>query len=124
LVTVERQSTICQAGGIKLRLVEVLVAMQARFEDYRRLLRQQLPLLQEHYHVDTLELFGSHVRGDARADSDLDVLVSFGQPPSLFRLVEMEQHLSDVLGVKVDLVLRDSLKPAVGRRILAEAAPL
>jgi predicted nucleotidyltransferase len=98
--------------------------MNASLEDFRRLLREQLPLLKERYHVAAMALFGSRLRGDARPDSDLDVLVTFARPPSLLRLVDMEQRLSDALGVKVDLVLRDSLKPAIGRRILAEAAPL
>jgi predicted nucleotidyltransferase len=98
--------------------------MNANLEDYRRLLREQLPHLRKRYHVAELELFGSRLRGDARPESDLDLLVTFHQVPTLFQLIEMEQQLSDLLDVKVDLVLRDSLKPAIGRRILAEAAPL
>jgi predicted nucleotidyltransferase len=83
-----------------------------------------MPLLKERYHVAAFELFGSRLRGDSRPDSDLDVLVTFDRPPTLLQLIDMEQQLSDSLGVKVDLVLRDSLKPAIGRRILAEATPL
>ncbi len=98
--------------------------MSARLETFRRLLHEQLPYLAEQYQVASLELFGSHVRGDARQDSDLDVLVTFHRPPSLLRLIELEQRLSDMLAVKVDLVLRNSLKPRIGARILAEATPV
>lgn len=98
--------------------------MNALLDHYRRRLREQLPLLKERYEVASLELFGSHLRGDARLDSDLDVLVSFHRAPSLFRLLDLEQYLSDQLAVKVDLVLRDSLKPRIGRHILAEAEPV
>jgi uncharacterized protein len=90
----------------------------------RRLLSDQLPLLRERWNVASLGLFGSRLRNDARPDSDLDVLVSFQRPTRLLRLVELEQYLTDVLGLKVDLVLRDALKPRIGRRILAEAVPV
>jgi uncharacterized protein len=98
--------------------------MPTSVDHYRRLLSEQLPLLRQQYHVASLQLFGSYVRGDALPDSDLDVLVTFDRPPSLLRLIELEQSLSDSLAIKVDLVLRDSLKPAIGRRILAEAKPV
>lgn len=87
-------------------------------------LRKRLPELRERYAVRSLALFGSYVRGEARKGSDLDLLVEFERAPSLFRFVEMELYLSDLLGVKVDLVMKDALKPAIGRRILSEALPL
>jgi predicted nucleotidyltransferase len=87
-------------------------------------LRQNLPLLRERYGVTSLSLFGSYIRQEERGDSDLDVLVTFQQAPSLFRYVELENYLSDLLNIKVDLVMRDSLKPAIGRRILDEAVPV
>ena len=93
-------------------------------EQFRRLLSEQLPQLAEEYHVSSLALFGSYVRGEATPASDLDVLVTFRRPPSLLRLIKLEQFLSDELAVKVDLVVRDSLKPYIGRRILAEATPV
>jgi len=98
--------------------------MNATADHFRRLLRDQLPLLKERWNVDSVELFGSRLREDARPDSDLDVLISFSRPTSLLRLAALEQYLSDYLRVKVDLVLRDALKPRIGRRILAEAVPV
>jgi len=96
--------------------------MTAEAERYRDQLRAMLPELAEKYGVAELGLFGSRVRGDHRTDSDLDVLVTFlpEARPSLFTLVELELLLGDNLGVKVDLALKDSLKPFIGRRILAE----
>jgi predicted nucleotidyltransferase len=88
---------------------------------FREVLRGELPLLKERWGVQSLELFGSRVRGDARPDSDLDVLASFWRPPSLLQLVELEQYLGNLMSVKVDVVLRNSLKPRIGKRILAEA---
>jgi len=83
--------------------------------------RVLLPTLREQYHVHTLEVFGSFVRGEERGDSDLDLLVTFDEIPTLFRFVALENQLSDVLGVKVDLVMKDSLKPFIGKYILDEA---
>lgn len=91
---------------------------------YRRCLRDQLPALAARYRVESLGLFGSRLYGTERPDSDLDVLVTFSEPPSLFRLVELEDHLSDLLGVRVDLVLRDALKPYIGERVLREVVPV
>lgn len=87
-------------------------------------LREQLPLLTEQYNVATLEIFGSYVRHEQRKNSDLDILVTFKKAPSLLKFVHLENHLSDILGVKVDLVMKDSLKPAIGKNILREAVPV
>lgn len=87
-------------------------------------LRELLPVLRERYGVRTLEVFGSFVRGEEDPSSDLDLLVTFDQPPTLFRYVALENELSDALGVKVDLVMKDSLKPTIAKRILEEARPI
>ena len=84
-------------------------------------IRQMLPHLRAQYHVRSLEVFGSFVRGDEKEDSDLDLLVTFDEVPTLFKFVALENTLSDGLGVKVDLVMKDSLKPAIGEQILREA---
>ena len=88
--------------------------------ELRRILRQHLPLLRERYGVASLGLFGSYVRHEAGPESDLDILVRFRLTPGLIRFVELENYLADLLGVRVDLVMADALKPTVGRRVLAE----
>ncbi len=87
-------------------------------------LRHFLPELKEKYHVETLEVFGSYVRSEQRKTSDLDLLVTFSQLPGLLTFIELEKYLSDHLGIKVDLVMKDSLKPAIGERIVREAVPV
>ena len=89
-----------------------------------KLLRQQIPTLTERYSIETLEVFGSYVRSEQQKDSDLDVLVTFKKVPSLLTFLAIENYLSDLLGVKVDLVMKDSLKPAIGKNILREAIPV
>jgi len=87
-------------------------------------LREQFPSLASRYGISTLSLFGSRVRGDSRADSDLDVLVRFDNAPSLFTFIELENELSDLLGLQVDLVMADALRPDVATEVLTTAVPV
>lgn len=93
----------------------------APVDRYLRTLRQHLPELAEKYHVRSLEVFGSYVRNEQTPESDLDVLVTFERAPGLFEFIELRDRLSDVLGVKVDLVMKKALKPRLEKRILHEA---
>jgi predicted nucleotidyltransferase len=88
------------------------------------ILRQHLPELSRKYGVETLGIFGSRVRTDQSPESDLDLLVTFSTPPGLLAFIELEQYLSDLLGVEVDLVMKSALKPTIGKRILSEVIPL
>jgi predicted nucleotidyltransferase len=90
---------------------EVLGKLQAERENLR-----------ERFGVTSLALFGSVARGDARPTSDVDVLVEFGPPITLFDLVAVQQYLESSLGVRhVDLVPRDSVYPAFRDAIIEEA---
>ena len=53
----------------------------------------------------------------------MDLLVTLEEMPSLLTLIEMENYLSDLLGVPVDLVTKRGLKPRIGERVLREAVP-
>lgn len=96
----------------------------SRLQKFMNILREQRPLLSEEFNVVTLEVFGSYVRQEQRKDSDLDILVTFNKTPSLLKFVRLENYLSDTLGIKVDLVMKDSLKPAIGKNILSEVVPV
>lgn len=72
----------------------------------------------------SLEVFGSYVRDEQTPESDLDVLVTFDETPGLLEYISLENHLSDLLGVKVDLVMKSALKPRIGQNILREAVPV
>lgn len=87
-------------------------------------LHRQLPVLAERYQVTSLRVFGSYVRHEQRPDSDLDLLVTFREPPGLLKFIELENYISDLLGIKVDLVMEDALRPGIAERILTEAVAL
>lgn len=84
------------------------------------LLRSQRPALAARYHIASQGVFGSYIRNDQHSGSDLDILVDFLETPSLFTLIALQDELSALLGVPVDLVMRTSLKPRIGQRILGE----
>ena len=84
------------------------------------LLQHHKRSLAERHKVKSLGIFGSFVRSDQQEGSDLDVLVEFAEVPSLFQFLKLENDLSDLLAIKVDLVMKDALKPSIGQHILAE----
>jgi predicted nucleotidyltransferase len=94
--------------------------------EIRQILQGQKSYLAEQYGVAEIGIFGSYVRGEQRADSDLDILIELERPAriSLIDLVELELYLSDLLGIKVDLAVKKNLKPRIGERILQEAIAL
>lgn len=91
------------------------------FQYFKNKLELLKPDLKERFKVKTIGLFGSYVKGEQKDTSDLDVLVDFYEPISLFRFIELEDFLTQQLGVKVDLVMRDALKPRIKDNILSEA---
>lgn len=95
--------------------------MDTQLNQFRNRLRKELPRLKAEYGVETLKIFGSFIRGEETPESDLDILVTFQVTPGLIRFISLENDLSDLLGIKIDLVMQSSLKPHIGPRILAEA---
>ena len=67
--------------------------------------------------VAKLELFGSSARGEAREDSDIDLLVEFPKRKSLLALVSLERKMSAVLGRKVDLLTEAAISPYLRQKI-------
>lgn len=65
------------------------------------------------YKPKKISVFGSYARGENREGSDLDLLVEFPNTINLLDLVGLEQELSEILGIKVDLVTEGSLSPYV-----------
>lgn len=95
------------------------------YEVFSEQIRTVLPELRQQYGVKDLWLFGSYVRSEQNEVSDLDILVSFENPNlSLIEFIQLEQKLSDLLGVRVDLVEKETLKPGIGQRVLQEALPV
>ena len=74
--------------------------------------------------VASLALFGSVVRGEAREDSDIDLLVDFDRTPGLFKFVHVQDRIEEILGQKVDLVMRRALREEFREEVIGEAKAL
>jgi predicted nucleotidyltransferase len=97
--------------------------MKFDLEPLTQKLHEELPLLRRKFSVKSLAVFGSAARREA-GPHDLDLLVEFYEPPSFFGFMALENHLADLLGVKIDLVMREALKPRLGITILQEMIPV
>lgn len=91
----------------------------AATQDILRKLENERESLKRVYGVKSLGVFGSWARGEATAASDLDLLVEF-DALSFDRYMDLKFHIEDLLHVRVDLVLKGNLKPALRDRILKE----
>ena len=87
---------------------------------YKDILRTEMPYLRNKYHIAEVGLFGSFVREENKNNSDLDILVRFDEYPSAFEYVDLEDYLSQKLGVKVDLANKETLKNYIGKVKLRE----
>ncbi len=84
------------------------------------IIRRTKPEIEDRYGVERLGLFGSCVRDEQRRKSDIDILVTFSRDIDLFDFLDLREYLESRLHTKVDLVMESALKPAIGKRILAE----
>lgn len=91
-----------------------------KVEQIKRALTVHRPALKQRFSVKKLGIFGSYIRGEQKPGSDLDVLVEFKRPIGLFEFMDLEEYLASIVKVKVDLVSKKALKPAIGERILRE----
>jgi len=95
-------------------------AKMRKLQDIEAKLKENKDLLNKRFNVKEIGIFGSFVRGEQKETSDLDILVEFERSVSLFEIVRLERFLSELLGEKVDLVMKNSLKPRIGKHILRE----
>ena len=96
--------------------------MKKPLNEIKEFLKKHETKLKERYEIKEIGIFGSYVRGEQKERSDLDILVEFETKAKmdLIKFVELEEHLSDLLGIKVDLVMKSALKPRIGKHILKE----
>ncbi|MGD0204758.1 MAG: nucleotidyltransferase family protein [Candidatus Bathyarchaeia archaeon] len=91
-------------------------------EEIKTELETLKPTLKERFGVETIGVFGSYTRGEQTKKSDIDILVTFRQDAQIgfFKFLELEEFLTKKLGVKVDLVTKNALKPFIKDRVLRE----
>lgn len=94
--------------------------------EIKNILKENEPVLKEKFEVKEIGIFGSWIRGEQKKGSDVDILIDFEPEAkiSLLDFVGLENYLSDLLRVKVDLVEKPALKPRIGKHILREVVYL
>ena len=89
-------------------------------KEIKELAKNIVPLLRDGGVIEA-SIFGSFTRGEDKPDSDLDLLVRYKENVSLFDVSGLKCELEKLLGIKVDLVSKDYLKPRIKKRILQES---
>jgi predicted nucleotidyltransferase len=100
------------------------VRVMKPLSEIQSILHAQADVLQERFGLTNMAIFGSVVRGEAHEDSDVDILTDICRPISLLTLVEAEYYISDLLGIKADLVPARSVRPELKKQIYSEAVPV
>ena len=94
--------------------------MKKSLDRIKEILKKHEKELKEKYGIKEIGIFGSYLRGEAKEESDLDILVEFEKTIGFFKFLELEEYLSNLTGIKVDLVSKKALKPHIGKYILKE----
>ena len=93
-------------------------------QDAYRQHRDEILRLGQHHGAHRIRVFGSVARGEARADSDLDLLVDLEKGRSLFDLIGLKQALEDLLGCRVEVITEASVSRYVREAVVREAVAL
>ena len=98
------------------------MAVDRTFEDLKRILKENNIQIRKRFGIKSIGIFGSRARGDNTEKSDLDILVEFEEEKELglIEFMDIEDYLSELFGIKVDLVERSALKPRIGSVIMRE----
>jgi predicted nucleotidyltransferase len=89
-------------------------------DEIKELIQSHKDELRQQCGLKEIGVFGSYVKGVQREDSDLDILVEFEKPVGFVKFLQLENRLSELLGVKVEIATKKALKPFIGKRILQE----
>ena len=76
--------------------------------------------LQDYYRVATLGIFGSYARNEQHQNSDVDILIDYVKAPSLIKVIELRDYLSDRLNIKVDVVTVNGLRADIKEQVLSD----
>ncbi|HHT9121965.1 MAG TPA: nucleotidyltransferase family protein [Candidatus Wunengus sp. YC63] len=90
------------------------------FEEIKKVLQKHREEFKEQYGLKEIGIFGSYVKGEQKEKSDIDMLIELEKPIGFVRFMRLENALSQLLGVRVEMVTRKALKPHIGKRILQE----
>ena len=108
--------------NLNFSIANMIVNSMKKIEEIKSKLATHREELKQKYKVKEIGIFGSYVKGKQNRQSDVDILVEFEEPSnlSLIDFIKLENYLSEIVGVKVDLVEKHTLKPRIGKHVLEE----
>jgi predicted nucleotidyltransferase len=87
----------------------------------KKILEEQREVLRERFHVMDVGIFGSFTKGEETALSDIDILVTFEKGhKDFFNYMRMKNYLGELIGLEVDLVIKEAVKPRLREKIFHE----
>ena len=89
-------------------------------EKYQQLI---LPVLKR-YFIKRAAIFGSLAKGNLGINSDVDLLIEPEKDFTIFKLLKLEEEISEIIKRKVDLVEYSAIKPSIRKEVLASAIPI
>lgn len=93
-------------------------------EDVISRLRKERPIVAARYKAKEIALFGSFIRGEQNASSDIDILAEFEDGADLFDLIGLTLYLEEILQRKVDVVPKGALRRELQGSVLQQAVPV
>ena len=94
--------------------------LMKKIQDIKKALIKIKGALKKNFSIKEIGIFGSYVRNEQKTRSDVDILIEFYKVPGLLKFIEIEEYLSTLLKIRVDLVMKSALKPYIGQHILNE----
>ena len=88
-----------------------------QLEQYQQLI---LPVLKR-YFIKRAAIFGSFAKGNITANSDMDLLIEPEKDFTIFKMLQLEQEISELIKRKVDLVEYSAIKPSIKKEVLLSA---
>lgn len=98
--------------------------MKKSIREIKKILKKHKSELKKKYRIKKISIFGSYVRDQQRDTSDVDIIVEFEEIPDLLEFVRLEEYLKKILGIKVDLVTKESISPYIKKYIEGEVIPI
>ncbi|HOE92424.1 MAG TPA: nucleotidyltransferase family protein [Methanofastidiosum sp.] len=89
-------------------------------EDIEKIIEREKEKLLRGYKIKNIGIFGSYAKNSAKEKSDIDLIVEFEEPVSLLGVIKAENYLTELLGIRVDLVPKEDIRKELKETILKE----
>jgi len=89
-------------------------------EEIEKIIKREKEELLRRYKIKNIGIFGSYAKNSAKEKSDIDLIVEFEEPVSLLGVIKAENYLTELLGIRVDLVPKEDIRKELKETILKE----